>query len=330
MKKYQKIILGVALIFIVIFPIWYVAVGPQKNLPGKSFNIGENAIWLEHEWVEKQKSVGEIGDLVNKLGAHRIKYVFVHTGPFESDGKITGERFIRANEFLKTARVYGDKIKYLAWVGQRRIRLDISQPEIRLNIVKTTKFLMDEVGFDGIHFDIEPVYENDSDFLSLLESTRHSMNKGKILSVALPEMMPTPVKYIYQLWMKTASPLSEDIYNKVAVYADQIAVMAYENGIKSPWVYKYFIKNETIWLTREIPDNKKILIGLPSYEKGTDLNGVKSFYPEVENIENGLVGVINGLNNSRSKVNSFLGVAIYLNKETSDKEWEAYDRLWVK
>jgi hypothetical protein len=128
MKKYQKLILGVALVFIVVFPIWYVAAGPQKNLPGKSFNIGENAIWLEHEWVEKQKSVSEIGDLVNKFGAHRIKYVFMHTGPFESDGKITGERFIHANDFLKTARAYGDKVRYLAWIGQRRAKLDISQP----------------------------------------------------------------------------------------------------------------------------------------------------------------------------------------------------------
>lgn len=320
-KKYFKILLTFSIIFIIIFPIWYFAVGLSNNLPGSTFNNGENAIWLEHEWVEKSHTQAQISALVNSFADHKIKYVFMHAGPISSDGTIPADRYSRAQEFLNAARQYGDKIKYLAWIGQVRSKLDLANPEIRFRVVETAKIFTDEIGFDGIHFDIEPIYEKDSDIEHLLESTKARISANKILSIAINEMMPDLSRRIFKIWMPEAAPLTQETFTRIADRVDQIAVMTYENGISKPWLYRYFLKNETIWLTRAI-DSKKILIGVPTYEKGIN--------PVAENIENGLRGIIQGLRNFRSQKKSFLGAAIYMNKETSAKEWEAYENLWLK
>lgn len=320
-KKYFKFLLAFCIIFIIIFPIWYFAAGPSNNLSGAAFNNGENAIWLEHEWVEHPHTIAQISALISKFGARKIKYVFVHTGPIEPDGTIPFQRYSAAREFLKTARLYGDKIKYLAWIGQVRGKLNLADPEIRFRAVKTAASLVNEIGFDGIHYDMEPVYEKDSDLEHLLESTKTKIGKNKILSIAVNEMMPWLTRRVFKIWANEAAPLTEETFVRLAERADQVAVMTYENSIKSPWLYRYFLKNETIWLTRAI-NAPKILIGIPTYEKGID--------PLAENIENGLRGIIQGLRNTRSRKESFLGVAIYINKETSEEEWGIYERLWNK
>ncbi|MBI5152467.1 hypothetical protein HZA39_02945 [Candidatus Peregrinibacteria bacterium] len=321
MPKIQKFLFIALTIFIIIFPIWYFAMGPSESLPGAAYNKAENAIWLEHEWVEKNRTTAQIGALVSNFGAHKIKYVFVHSGPIEPDGTIPPQRYSRAVEFLKTARMYGDKIQYLAWIGQVRSKLNLAEPEVRFRLVKTSRILAEEIGFDGIHYDIEPIYEKDSDIEALLESTKTAIGNAKILSVAVNEMMPDLSRRIFKLWAKTAAPLTEETFVNIARHVDQIAVMTYENSLHSPWLYRYFLKNEIIWLTRAI-DEPKILIGIPTYEKGID--------PNAENIENGLAGIIAGLQNTRSNKESFLGVAIYLNKETSKEEWGTYDKLWIR
>ena len=349
--KFRKLLFAALVIFIILFPIWYFAFGPKEMIPEGGYNNGENAIWLEHEWVENQKSVKEIGELVSKFGDNRIKYVFMHVGPVESNGTIPAERFKYAQDFLRIARVYGDKIKYLAWMGQVRSKIDLANPVIRFKTVQTAQAIIEETGFDGIHYDMEPIYENDSDFIFLLESTKSKIEKNKILSVAINEMIPGFAGKIFKLWKPNAAPMTEDTYRKIAQNADQIAVMTYENGISKPWLYRYFLKNEIIWLTRAIDSGgtadaggtagaasasgvldaggtagaggaKKILVGIPTYEKGINA--------EAENIENGLLGIIDGLQNARSRKESFLGVAIYINKETSAKEWGIYKKLWMR
>jgi len=321
MGKKQKFILIILTIIIISFPIWYFLFGLEEKPPANGYNKNENAIWLEHEWVDSKKSAVEIKNLIDNFGDKRIKYVFMHVGPIESDGIISVEKFKYARDFLNTARMYGDKIKYLAWMGQMRTKIDLANPVVRFQIAETARILTEETGFDGIHYDIEPIYDNDLDFIFLLETTKSKIGQNKILSVAINEVLPNLPRKILRLFKPNIAPLSEDIYKKIEQKTDQIAVMTYENNIKEPWLYRYFLKNEVIWLTRAI-NSRKILVGIPSYEKGINA--------EAENIENGLLGIIDGLKNTRSKKESFLGVAIYINKETSDKEWKIYKELWIK
>lgn len=333
-----------ALLFI--FMAWYFLLGPSDENPGSFFNTGENAIWLEHEWVDQPKSVSEISALVNRLGQSRIQYVYVHVGPIEENGGVSPQRYLYARDFLQTARAYGDRIQYLAWLGQLRGKIAFQDSQIRLNIAETARKFVQEIGFDGVHYDIEPLFDSDIDFLFLLEETREKIGDERLISVALREMVPYFTGRILSWFLKLDTFNHPLFYQKITDRADQIVIMTYENSIKKPALYRYFVKNELIWLTRILSGTgggdgadrvnsaggrsgaggaggAKIFIGLPTYDQPS-----LTFYPEAENIENGLLGLISGLNNWRSVRERFAGVALYRYSTTDEKEWKTYQNLW--
>lgn len=309
--------------FLLLFFVgWYFLIGFSRGKSASYFDSFNNAIWLEHAWVQEEKPIPEIERLISVLGEHHIKHIFVHVGPLESDGRIPVDRFKAAKRFLDIARIYTDKLKFQAWMGQIRNKLNLKDPHVRKNIVDTALFMTQEIGFDGIHYDIEPVFNGDDDFLALLKETKEALPKEKTLSTALSELIPEKFIRLVSPFMTLKNFNSELFYEDVLELTDGVAVMTYESGIQRDWLYRYFVKNQVIWVTR-LTQKKKIWIGIPTYEKGD------SFFPEAENVVTGLQGVLDGLNNVRSNPETFLGVAIYSYWETQENEWAHYRKLWL-
>ncbi len=305
---------------------WYFLLGPSNRDHGSSFNRNANAVWASHTWSEDSHSVEEIREFAEQMGAGGVKYVFLHVGPIEGDGTIPAARYRALSEFLKTARVYGDRVKYLAWMGQIRGKLPLQELQVRREVVRTARVFVEDLGMDGIHYDIEPIVDGDTDFLYLLEDTKKILGDGKLLSVALPELIPDYVFAVVRRVLDLKSYLSSEYYLKVAERSDQIAVMTYENSIHAGWLYQYFLKHEVIWLTQLLKDYDNILlIGLPTYDTKTP-----SFDPKAENIYSGLKGVVEGLNNWRSHGEPFEGVALYGSWTTDTEEWKTMERLFLK
>ncbi len=326
-KMFQYTMLSiVGLIFFGLFMVWYMLLGPSNDHPGSFYNRNENAIWAQHAWVDQPHTPTEIRNYVELLGFHGVRDVYLHVGPIDSDGGIPPERYKELSNFLSVSRQYGDRIRFLAWMGQLRSKLPLQDNAVRRRIVQTAQTLIHDYGMDGIHYDIEPIVDDDTEFLYLLEDTKKAIGEDKILSVALPELIPD---YVFRLTRKIIdlkSYLASDYYHDVAERSDQVAVMTYENSIKQAWLYRYFIKNEVIWLTQLFSDlDTKVIIGLPTYDKASE-----TFYPDAENIESGLLGVIDGLNSWRSENDSFQGVALYGSWTTDEKEWQTLEKLFLK
>ncbi|MEK6615937.1 MAG: hypothetical protein AABZ32_07480, partial [Bacteroidota bacterium] len=196
--------------------------------------------------------------------------------------------------------------------------------EIRHRIAETARVLVQNTGFDGIHYDVEPLFDEDLDFISLLEETRTKIGSGHVISVALREMIPDFIGKMLSYWLDLDAFNDPSFYQEIAKKSDQIVIMTYENTIRKPWLYRYFVKNEVIWVTRALADTgAKILIGLPTYDTPSE-----TFYPEAENLENGLLGVVDGLNNWRSDGENFSGVALFRFGTTSAIEWEIFEKLF--
>ncbi len=321
--KFLKLIVS-AIIFTIIFLIWIFVIGFSSNQPGRFFNKGHNAIWIGHEWVGEDKTDQAIQSLVNDFKKYQIDTVFVHVGPLNKEGTIDQKTYKYALNFIDKVKKFDNSIKYQAWLGQIRNKIDLSNPEIRENIADLSLILADLVGFDGIHFDIEPVWDNDLDFIKLLEEVRNNISEDKIISVALPEFIPQSILWLSENIYSFENFNSEVNYKNVSKYADQIIAMIYDTGIDSEWFYRWFVNEQTIRITNLVED-KEIFIAIPSYEDQKE-----GFNPEVENIENGLLGIIKGLNNFRSDENNFAGVAIYSYWEMDEKEWQTYEKLWLK
>ncbi len=309
---------------LILFLCWYFAIGPSSGKPGNFYNKGENAVWLEHEWVDRFKTPEQIQSLVTRLSSAGMRFVYVHVGPIESDGGISPQRYPFANDFLKKARSFDSRMQFLAWMGQIRGKLKFQDAGIRSRIAETAQVLVDGVGFDGVHYDIEPLLDEDTDFLTLLEETRTKIGESRTISVALREMIPYFTGKILSYVLDVDVFNHPDFYQKIAKRSDQIVIMTYENTIRKAWIYRYFLKNEVIWVSRALAQTgAKIFIGLPTYDALSD-----TFYPEAENIENGLLGLIDGLNSWRTDEENFGGVALFRFGTTSPEEWEMYEKLF--
>ncbi len=321
MKIWRKTRWGIG-ILIVLF-IWIFAIGLSSHRPGSFFNNGHNAVWLGHEWVDENKSLKEIQELVDRLKAGDIDTVFVHTGPILEDGTIDPETYKYAINFIDRVKKIEPNINYQAWLGQLRGKIDLGDENVRKNITKQCLILSDFIGFDGIHFDIEPVWDEDSEFIQLLKESREVLGQEKLISVALAEFIPKSFIWFTEKIHTFENVNSEVNYENVAQYADQVVVMVYDTGINQEWFYRWLVKEQTIRVTNLL--NKEVFIGIPAYEEIKE-----GFNPEVENIENGIRGIVSGLNNIRSDEEVFAGVAIYPYWEIEEDEWKIYENLWLK
>lgn len=332
--KRWKLVIFLSLVFLFGFVSWYFVFGFKSNYPGSHFNKGTNAVWLEHKWVDNGVSEDQILKLVQELQERQIKYVFVHVGPLEGTGSIPSERFAGARNFIYTAKKADPSIVYEAWIGQLRSKIDISKGWVRKNTADIAYSLVHDIGFDGIHLNIEPTFEGDSEFVFLTKEIRERIGTLPLFSVAIGELIPQKVtsflKYFAdeenQIWgYRLDKPYNTTaFYRDLAKYVDQFAVMTYDTSIKDPALYEWFMEQQTIYVTRAVPD-RQVFIGIPTYEDVRD-----NFDPVAENMGSGLRGTIRGLNNFRSKKEAFTGVAIYSYWETDLKEWLKYKDLWLK
>ncbi len=321
--KLWKITLLSIIVLILLF-VWIFIIGVNSKRPGSYFNTGNNAIWIEHKWVGDDVSEKEIAEMVLKLKKNQFFTVFVHTGPLKSDGTIDFETYKYAESFLEKARKYAPDIQYQTWLGQIRSSLDLSDPEVRKNIVNQSQILTKMIGFDGVHYDIEPVWDGDLDFIQLLKETRETLKEDTVISVALAEFVPQVALKTVGIFYDFVNYNSEINYKNVAKYADQIVVMVYDTSIQEGYLYRLLVREQLIWVSKLFKE-KEVFIAIPSYDYTT-----KAFNPEVENMENGIKGIISGLNNARSRVENFAGLAIYPYWTIDENEWEIYQKLWLK
>lgn len=312
-------ILGVALLA-------YLLVGFHETAAPGQFNKAENGIWMAHTWVEDTHSPSELYAVGEGLQSHDMRHIYVHTGPLESGGTIPEDRYKEATNFLEYMQENFPNLTWYAWLGQIRSQIDLDNEQVRSQVTATARHLTETVGFDGIHYDIEPLRSNDDGFINLLRETRLTIPESE-LSIATDEWQPRYLteKMANLLNIEIISYWSGPDFKAAAQYVDQIVVMGYDTWLPTGEWYRWFLEQQVIYLTYILRNSETdLLIGLPSYDGNPD----QGSDPAIENIENGLLGIIQGLTNTRSRIENFTGIAIYAEWEMDDNEWATYENLW--
>ncbi len=290
---------------------------------------GPNAVWAAHHWVGKPQVDRAYAELVTRLRRHHITDVFFHVGPLEPDGTLPPERFPAAAELLREIRARSAVIRLQAWVGQREKGgggpLDLSNEKVRKNIVGVAVSLL-HLGFDGIHYNIEPVASGDPDFLALLDATRAvTRDRGRVLSVAGNGVEPIPgLAWLVGLTGKGIGLWTASYFSAVAEHADQIAVMNYETWLPTDWLYGNLVAWQTRTLRPLAVGRAMLFMGVPSFEDRR-----LSFNPKAENLRSGLRGIRLGLSEGANVDLTNFGVAIYANWTTDSAEWLTYREEWL-
>ena len=298
---------------------------PATSFPGAHFNRGTNAAWLGVEWVNEPHSPEEIAALADDLVRRDIRHVFVYTTYLKSNG-VFNPTYDHAAEFNRALKAAQPDLDVQAWIG-----LPLSQPRppargyvnladaaTRQKIAALSADLVGDKGFDGVHLNPEPMSADDANVLALLGEIRQAIGPSASLSIATPRMWPVLVDAILPFGWHA------DYYQEVAKRVDQMAVMTYDSSLPTPDLYRLWARFQVLGISQALyGTGVDLFFGVPTSEEKT-----ATHLPEAENMESGLLGVIDGLNDAAAQPSATTGVAIYPYWETDDAEWATYDRLW--
>lgn len=334
--RVARVVLALIALLVVALGVAFWRLGATvTNYPGAHFNKGHNAIWLEHTWAGQQHSDDEYDQLAARLDREQVGYVFAHVGPLDSDGTIPSDRAPDAADLVAALHTRLPHVRVLAWIGQVEVAggypadqsVNLDDSTVRRQIAQTAATVVADDGFDGVHYDIEPIVNNNPRFIDLLEETQARLPAGAMLSVVGQKWAPNAhVADLLRGVGRGDAWWTSYYYAAVAAHVDQIVAMLYNTAMPTQGAYELAMQQETehiLEAARSARQPPEVLIGLPTYAG----NGFW-FHATAENMESGLHGVITGLNSNRD-TSAFTGVAIYRFATTSDADWREYERLWL-
>jgi hypothetical protein len=170
--------------------------------------------------------------------------------------------------------------------------LDLGRQAVRDRIVATAGTFLD-LGFEGIHYDIEPVYPVDGEFLDLLGRT-HDLTggRGAVLSVSLEQL-----ELVNGMQAAAAAVLpdihypprpSRSFLEQVAERVDQVAIMAYDTELPADWLVGRHFAWQAEHVTELVGDRVTVFVGVPTYTQGQP-------FPWAENLRSAIRGTRRGL-----------------------------------
>lgn len=295
---------------------------------GRTFNTGDNGIWLRYLWYFGKKTDAEKEALIERLGENQIKYAFFHVRSTDTGGKLLFKHEDTGKRLTDLMHERLPEMKVIAWLyipsNVGRDGVDLASETSRQNICDAAVWLTEKCGFDGVQLDYEFFPETDIMFPTLLHETRTAIGADKFLSVA------TPMWYPGVLW-----GWSENHFTEIADRCDQLAVMCYDSWLYHPKLYEWLVEQQAIRITAAVAKtptlpgsrNKcKVLLGVPVYDtdKGTPAHMTWS-----ENLRVALRGVKRGLASPDAVPAVFEGIAPFAEYTMDDEEWSQYRKWWL-
>jgi hypothetical protein len=304
---------------------------PGLEIKDGRYDLGKNAIWLQHGWlgsddwfkrngkehlIPRFRSQTRIRELADLLRNHNIIDVFPHLCPTNADGSLPRVNDEQVDRFFKEFEGF----RVMPWVGGVvGVHAFPEDQNWRRTFVRSILFLLKQhPEFQGVHVNIEPCPSGSSGLLRLLEQIRKALPEEMLLSVATfpPPTMLNPFGEVH--WKK-------QYYRKVSARADQVVVMMYNTSFRREKLYRHVMTN---W-TREVlywSGKTQILLGIPSYED----KGVGYHNPRVENLRNAIMGLNAGLASYTQTPANYGGVAIYCEWEMNKSKWKQFRDCFLR
>jgi hypothetical protein len=321
---WRTIVPGCTLLLLIV--AFYLLWTPGLDVQDGRDDRNHNGIWIGHQWfavdrwfeensqsnqMHLYRDPQEIQNLVVLLKSNHITDVFPHLCPADPFGKLPDSDSRQIERFLNAFEGF----RVIPWIGGpsgAQVRVDDEKWRSKF-INSITNLIREHPRLAGVQLNIEPMSSGDQGFLRLEEELRAALPKGKIISIAA---YPPPTFF----QQDNDIHWTEEYFRQVSQRSDQMAVMMYDTGLQKPKFYQYLMSQ---W-TQEVlawSGNSKVLLGLPAYEdKGMDYHN-----PDVENLDNALMGIHEGLSHSPS-LNNYQGVAIYSDWEMNEEKWRYFEK----
>ncbi|WP_328873644.1 hypothetical protein OHT76_28120 [Streptomyces sp. NBC_00287] len=324
---------ALALTLALLLPTLTAALALRLNYTGDpedgTYTRNRDAIWLGHAWMDGRKRDADVTALVHRLKTTGIRDVYVHAGPLNHDGTLPETKYPRARWFLSAVHQQAPHIRVQAWLGDKLAGegpdgLHLENPATRAAVATSTRQILD-TGFDGAHFDLEPLHSGDTDYLTLLDALhRETQARDVPLSVAAHQIDPLPALHSVAGFL-TGHPKwwSQKFFGEVASRVDQIAVMSYDTAMPLESLYGGYVAQQTSLALEVTPPTTDLLMGLPFFHE-SDIGHHES----AETVSAAVRGTRLGLSRTDPDRERF-GVALYVDFAAEAGDWTAYRKGWA-
>ncbi|WP_328432059.1 hypothetical protein [Streptomyces sp. NBC_00453] len=326
--------LALAVVLALLLPVLAAESALRLNYTGDpktgTYSRDRDAIWLGHAWVDGRKTDADVTALARRLKSTGIRDLYVHAGPLEHDGTLPKSAYPKARWLIAAVHREAPGARVQAWLGdvlatESPTGMRLERPETRAAVVTSTRQIL-AAGFEGAHFDLEPLHSGDRDYLTLLDSLR-SVTRAHhaLLSVAAHQIDPLPGFHAF--WGTVAGHpkwWSQRFFGQVARRVDQIAVMSYDTMQPLQSLYGGYVAQQTSLALEVTPKSTDLLMGLPFYHENRF-----GHWNHAETVPAAVRGVRLGLSRTDAGRARF-GVALYVDFAATEADWRAYRDDWVR
>jgi hypothetical protein len=295
------------------------------TLSPAAHGTGNDAEWLGHAWVDGRETQADVDALAAQLRGTGIHDLFVHAGPFNDDGTLDPGLRPRARWLTGALHAALPGVRVQAWLGAHPVpgHLHLDSATTRAAMLTAVGQVLDD-GFDGVHYDLEPVADGDPDLLTLLSDT-HALTQRRhaVLSVSAIHNEPLPGMAAVAARLPGHPALwSAGYLHDVALRVDQMAVMAYDTGLWTQGTFAGYVRRSTAIALAAVPPGVTLFIGVPAYhdEHLTHHRGA-------ETVSAALRGVRLALG-AHPRQRAF-GVAMYVDFAATTSDWSSYHDDWA-
>ncbi|GII83957.1 membrane protein [Sphaerisporangium siamense] len=282
---------------------------------------GRDAVWLGHAWVDGRNGDPEVAALAARIGGTGVSDLYVHTGPLAPDGTLAASLYPRAAWAVAALRRALPGVRVHAWLGQRLDPglMDLSSAATRATIVRSAGQAM-AAGFDGIHYNFEPVNDDDQGLLDVLDRTRAALPRA-VLSMSVHQMEPLPGMSAAQgLVFGEERWWTPGYMTQVARRVDQVALMTYDTAQPTEALFTGYVRRQTSLALAAVPPSTRLLVGVPAYH---DDNW--THHPSAETMRAAIRGVRLALGSGDRRD---FGVALYVDFAATETDWAEYRAGW--
>jgi hypothetical protein len=288
----------------------------------------DNAIWAGTNWTYDAPDDQAVAAFAQQLKDHGIGTVYAWVSWLQEDGTWRGStNFPNVRRFVEQFRAAYPEATLYGWVslpvdgGADGYRLD--DEGVQQAVADFSQRVVNDFGFDGVFLNVEPVWDGDENFLSLVRGVRAAVGIDTLISVAVPpDWSPANASIPVPPLIVPGTEWSPEFKQSLALLSDEIAVMAYNSGLSSPDDYAQWVAYQvSTWAQAlsALGEGTEIVVGMPTYDAeppGHD--------PLVENVTSAEIGYELGLEQSGADAPFVRGRALYADWTTDAQEWAAF------
>lgn len=286
-----------------------------------------NALWAQHGWLADFHTPCELRRFARQIRQLGLTDLFLHAGPIRPDGTVAPGRNPRARDLLDALHELVPDVRLQAYLGQVEGTgpedLDLRDPAKLARTVTTAGEMLD-LGFDGIHYDIEPIRGGEPRFVDLFARTRDvAAARGAVVSIAVEERHVDPDSG-FPPNVQTAS-VSDDWLRALAAHVDQLAIMVYDSRRTTDADYERWTAYQARTVAEAVAaSDTQVLIGIP-----TDKRFV-SYHTAAENAGTGARGLRRGVDALPPELGRRVGGAIFAEWVSTEEDYRTIEREWVR